>query len=133
MHRIAVVIFSAAAWAGSIEQASIERTAPGEYRLEFVSKDAGTIEVFADASPFAIVAKKPVSKLKQSPAEIRVTGLTGRLYFHLKPHSGATRTFATRSLELEGAANFRDLGGYRTADGRWTRWGLVFRSNNLAG
>lgn len=32
---------------------------------------------------------------------------------------------------LAGAVNFRDLGGYHTADGRRTRYGRVFRSNSL--
>lgn len=34
-------------------------------------------------------------------------------------------------LSLAGAINFRDLGGYHTADGRRTRYGRVFRSNSL--
>jgi protein-tyrosine phosphatase len=33
-----------------------------------------------------------------------------------------------RIPELEGALNFRDLGGYRTADGRTVRWNQVYRS-----
>lgn len=35
-------------------------------------------------------------------------------------------------LGLVGAPNFRDLGGYRTADGRTVKRGLVFRSSKLA-
>ncbi|MFV0680777.1 tyrosine-protein phosphatase [Ottowia sp.] len=38
-----------------------------------------------------------------------------------------------RSLHLEGASNFRDLGGYRGADGRVVRWRRLFRSDHLAG
>ena len=38
---------------------------------------------------------------------------------------------ASRWLPLAGAYNFRDLGGYPTGDGRWTRWGRVFRSDTL--
>jgi len=34
---------------------------------------------------------------------------------------------------MEGARNFRDLGGYVTTDGRRVRSGLVFRSDRLAG
>jgi protein-tyrosine phosphatase len=34
---------------------------------------------------------------------------------------------------LEGARNFRDLGGYPTDDGRHVRWGLLYRSGSLAG
>mgnify|MGYP003353031055 CR=1 FL=1 len=36
-----------------------------------------------------------------------------------------------RSLNLEGASNFRDLGGYATHDGRQVRWRRIFRSNHL--
>ena len=37
-----------------------------------------------------------------------------------------------RRLPLEGAPNFRDLGGYATTDGRHVRWGQVYRSSDLA-
>jgi protein-tyrosine phosphatase len=36
-----------------------------------------------------------------------------------------------RRLDLAGASNFRDLGGYPTADGRIVRWRQIFRSNHL--
>ena len=36
-------------------------------------------------------------------------------------------------LPLQGGSNFRDLGGYRTADGRLVRRGAVFRSAHLGG
>jgi protein-tyrosine phosphatase len=39
---------------------------------------------------------------------------------------------AHRRLPLDGAHNFRDLGGYRTADGRSLRWGRLYRSDALA-
>jgi protein-tyrosine phosphatase len=38
-----------------------------------------------------------------------------------------------RLVPLEGAYNFRDLGGYSTTDGRRVRWGRVFRSDHLNG
>ena len=37
-----------------------------------------------------------------------------------------------RSVPLHGAPNFRDLGGYETADGRTVRWGMLYRSDELA-
>jgi protein-tyrosine phosphatase len=37
----------------------------------------------------------------------------------------------TRHFNLQGASNFRDLGGYRTRDGRLVRWRRMFRSNHL--
>ena len=36
-----------------------------------------------------------------------------------------------RILSLHGAANFRDLGGYHTVDGRQVKWGSIYRSEAL--
>jgi protein-tyrosine phosphatase len=36
-----------------------------------------------------------------------------------------------RHIDLEGEPNFRDLGGYETADGRSVKWGEVYRSGQL--
>ena len=36
-----------------------------------------------------------------------------------------------RIVPFAGVLNFRDLGGYRTADGRTTRWGRLFRSDAM--
>jgi protein-tyrosine phosphatase len=38
-----------------------------------------------------------------------------------------------RLIDLEGCLNFRDLGGYPTADGRRVRWRRLFRSDALHG
>lgn len=37
----------------------------------------------------------------------------------------------TRRIPLDGIYNFRDLGGYRSADGRTVRWRTVYRSDAL--
>jgi protein-tyrosine phosphatase len=36
-----------------------------------------------------------------------------------------------RLIALEGAVNFRDLGGYTTPDGQRTRWRVLFRADGL--
>ncbi len=45
----------------------------------------------------------------------------------------STIDYRKRIVPLRGAKNFRDLGGYRTGDGRMIRWRLLFRSGHLAG
>ncbi len=37
-----------------------------------------------------------------------------------------------RFLPLEGGVNFRDIGGYETADGRAIRWGQIYRAGVLS-
>jgi protein-tyrosine phosphatase len=39
---------------------------------------------------------------------------------------------AKRKVELQGAVNFRDLGGYATADGHHVKWGKVYRSADMS-
>ncbi|HEY6130855.1 MAG TPA: tyrosine-protein phosphatase, partial [Halioglobus sp.] len=39
---------------------------------------------------------------------------------------------AHRLLNFEGIANFRDLGGYPTSDGRQVKWGVLYRAATLA-
>jgi protein-tyrosine phosphatase len=55
-------------------------------------------------------------------------------------HNGASSTInaymsaaLTPSVRLQGASNFRDVGGYLTQDQRRVRTGRVFRSDHLAG
>jgi protein-tyrosine phosphatase len=47
--------------------------------------------------------------------------------------SETTESKEQRRILFEGAANFRDLGGYPASEGRRTRWGRLFRADNLAG
>jgi protein-tyrosine phosphatase len=47
-------------------------------------------------------------------------------------YAGMPEHVRRRHVGLEGAPNFRDLGGYATEDGRSVRWGLFYRSDHLA-
>ena len=55
------------------------------------------------------------------------------LHFQGGPLDGRVLPVAERHLAVEGAANVRDLGGYRTTDGRTVRWGQVLRAGDLSG
>jgi protein-tyrosine phosphatase len=56
----------------------------------------------------------------------------GRTFVSVALHDGGPAVVAAeRRVAFEGITNFRDLGGYRTADGGWTRWGQVFRADAL--
>jgi protein-tyrosine phosphatase len=48
------------------------------------------------------------------------------------PHAGMPEHVRQRHLGLEGAPNFRDLGGYETADGRSVKWRRLYRSDALS-
>jgi protein-tyrosine phosphatase len=44
----------------------------------------------------------------------------------------AAANSATRVFQFDGGCNFRDIGGYATADGRTVRWGVVYRAGVLS-
>lgn len=48
-----------------------------------------------------------------------------------EPAAEAQPAAPRRHIDLEGQHNFRDIGGYRTADGRTVKWGEVYRSGQL--
>lgn len=54
-----------------------------------------------------------------------------RIYFRLV--SGGNQLFLTeRHLPMAGGYNFRDLGGFKTKEGRYTKWGRLFRADELS-
>lgn len=64
--------------------------------------------------------------------------VAGLAFFGLrKDHSSADmedapRIVDARLLDIAGTRNFRDLGGYKTTDGRTVKSGMIFRADNLA-
>ena len=68
-----------------------------------------------------------------SPGLTVVARTARRQYIHLfEPEQGFV-VAAERCLEMDGPDNFRDLGGYPTAQGSYSRWGRLFRSDRLDG
>ena len=47
------------------------------------------------------------------------------------PGERKQETPADRHVVLDGQPNFRDLGGYKTTDGRTVKWGQIYRSGEL--
>lgn len=56
-----------------------------------------------------------------------------RYFFEIDLDNGQSVQIAERVLALEGATNFRDIGGYEAADGGRVAWGKVYRAGELVG
>jgi protein-tyrosine phosphatase len=109
-----------------------EQTGPAEYKLSYLlTGDSHEVTIYASTD-----AAKPEGEpiLKTSDATVTVhAGQEGqREYFFLKPDHGEQREVSIRHLPLQGTPNFRDLGGYETTDGRFVKWGLLYRSGVLS-
>jgi len=96
---------------------------------------AGDVSVYARSTPDLDLSNGAGRRVGQAGpvADLRVDDLptATRWYFELRPERGEPLVIADRSLHLRSAPNFRDVGGYRTRDGRWVRMGLAYRSDQL--
>jgi protein-tyrosine phosphatase len=54
-----------------------------------------------------------------------------RIYFQYILENSVKVTASERLLPMEGAYNVRDMGGYKTAEGKTVKWGRVFRTGSL--
>jgi protein-tyrosine phosphatase len=86
--------------------------------------------IYAGPTPESIRHDRP---LAEGNSPVRVIAPAQRSYFFVAPRDGIGVIAAERLVALDGTMNFRDLGGYRTGDGRRVRWGRVFRSDELSG
>ncbi len=123
-----------------VERPVVDRVAEQSVRLRWpVAFSGGPVAVFAGLSPDAIDRSRPLAvgsrgSLRLTTSELPEIDDDYRLYYELTPESGEPPLItAERRLPLEGLDNFRDLGGYATADGRLVRWGRLYRSNDLSG
>ena len=94
-------------WAGEgLDQVTI-------YQAEVPDFDETTGHILAKdvTSPYTLTASRDV-----------------RLYFLLVGANGVRIRIAERVMPMDALVNFRDLGGYLTADGRRTKWGKLLRS-----
>ncbi|MGW6972376.1 tyrosine-protein phosphatase [Streptomyces sp. NPDC054952] len=106
-------------------EASVTAGADGAFTLRWNTRGTERVEIRANGR---VVAKGG------SRGRAVVTGLPAadRQWFDFKPQHGQGLRLADRLVRLEGTANFRDAGGYRTTDGRWVKMGEIHRSDALA-
>lgn len=109
----------------------IVRQDDGRLWIRWRTAPEGRVRVHVGNDPGAIERTEAIGELKDGELLTPRLPKERRPYFALAPENGPTVIVAERLLPLEGAHNFRDLGGYRTADGRRVRWGRVYRSDHL--
>lgn len=113
------------------EHIEIERTGPGSYRLAWPQAVSEAAVIRASTSPEAITALRARVAVRADGADIDDLPAAARHFFHIEGLSATPLVVCDRHVPLQGARNFRDFGGYTTADGRRVRWGHLYRSGQL--
>lgn len=115
----------------------VERLDDRKYRISWRPFDPPrTVSVYMSDDPEHFYGKRDfgVPLVTTRDSEVLITNPDARVrhYFYLETDCGDGAILAERRLSLQGAPNFRDLGGYVTADGRKLKWGKLFRSGKLS-
>lgn len=109
----------------------IWREPDGDYHIEWQATHPDTevtVEPLAEGSAIeAHYAEQPARRA-------RLSGLAPdiRHYFRLRDQHGTEVLATERKFGMQGTPNFRDFGGYSTADGQQVKWGYLFRSGQLS-
>ena len=106
----------------------VERPMPDRVIVSWTA--AGPVDVYAADRPDA--PRERMKLVSDNDADGRhelAADLISRPYFLLVDAAdGQATRVAERVLPLAQGSNFRDLGGYRSEDGRSVRWGRIYRS-----
>ena len=122
-----------AAFAATQLDAQATRTGPDAIRLDWSAKTRPA-SIFVSSDPDAQAAFMRTLKTgARGGTATPPLAVSPRPYFLLRTADGAQVRVAERLLPLQGGRNFRDIGGYRSADGRQVRWGRIYRSGVMAG
>lgn len=119
----------------AIINAQAQRTAEGELTLTWTETNGAAVDVFMSQSPSATLDQMTLVTSADGDGRHSLTpaSASARHYFILRSADGTRYRLAERLVPLAGAMNFRDVGGYQTADGRFVRWGKIYRSAALSG
>ncbi|MEA4916955.1 tyrosine-protein phosphatase [Proteiniphilum sp.] len=114
----------------------VEKDREGDYLLKWeVSPDQeGNIDIYSSHTDSSFTSFAPLTSKKIADQVLRVspTGSEVREFFMLRTGGAYSGVVANRIIEMDNIKNFRDLGGYFTADNRQIKWGVIYRSGNLS-
>lgn len=106
----------------------VERVAPERVRITWAAP-AGVDVYMADRADAGISSAQLVSPNDRDGIHAMAIAADKRPYFLLRDRKdGKSVRVAERVLPLQQGSNFRDIGGYPTADGRHVKWGMIYRS-----
>jgi protein-tyrosine phosphatase len=109
----------------------IQRKHNGDYHIEWQTEPANSAVTVA---PLDATLAVQTDYITGTRCGARLTGLPngGRHFFTISDQHGKQTIASERRIALAGSPNFRDFGGYHSANGLQVKWGHLFRSGQLA-
>jgi protein-tyrosine phosphatase len=116
--------------AGAVWSPACDETRDGRYTFDHLGGSAASPVKISVCPDVQCVTKTNFASVTQDTYSAPMPKGMARPYFLVESKSDK-RIIGARRLALQGAWNFRDLGGMRTQDAKTVRWGQVFRSDTL--
>lgn len=91
---------------------------------------SGSWSIYAGASADSIDMNQPIASDEGAGVFLLDVPTDRRTYFRFVS-AKEQAIFAERLLPMTGGYNFRDLGGYKTEEGKTVKWGRIIRSDDL--
>jgi len=109
---------------------NLVRQANGDYLLK--TNEGGVQPIFIGTRPTNIDWANAYGQRQGRRTVISNPGLADRYFVGMLTELGDTLIVSDQRIPLSGSNNFRDIGGIPTKDGRYVRWGQIFRSDRLS-
>lgn len=102
-------------------------------KWDIYPKIEGHIKVYISESPTEFDLSKPIAEADVNKNYIKIESpdVKRRYYFKVVFNDKYSRVVGTRGANIRSAYTFRDLGGYRNDENRYTKWGMIYRSGRL--
>jgi len=109
---------------------NLVRQQDGDYLMK--TNEGGVQPIYLGTRPTNIDWSTPYGNRQGRRTIISNPGKADRYFVGMLTEAGDTLIVSERRIPLTGSNNFRDLGGIPTKDGRYVRWGEVYRSDRLS-
>ncbi|QAY71487.1 tyrosine-protein phosphatase [Xylanimonas protaetiae] len=116
--------------AAGLTAVAVEAAGDGTWTVSWTGAGLRSVQVYVGADARHL-GKKPAAVGRGASGAVTVSTTAQRPWVEVVPDTGKAVLTASRVLGLATATNARDIGGYRTQDGRWVKTGVVYRTNQL--
>ena len=109
---------------------NLVRQLDGDYLLK--TNEGGVQDLYLGTRPTNIDWSKPYGQRQGRRTVLSNPGLADRYFIGMLTETGDTLIVSDQRIPLSGSNNFRDIGGIPTKNGRYVRWGQIYRSDRLS-
>ncbi|MBT3225960.1 MAG: tyrosine-protein phosphatase [Deltaproteobacteria bacterium] len=110
----------------------IERIDENQIKIKWNPRSyQGFVSIYQSSAANQTVTCKLIEKTSDHHLILTDPQNEVRNYYRLIPENNEGIWVGERRVPMTGTVNFRDMGGYRSKDGKHTKWGQLFRGDSL--